>query len=254
MKRPSLSLVFGSVCKGGLILLLAGGCSGSGPSADSRSGQPGGAPDSPIRHMEIGVRTNLVVVADGQARADIVVPEDAVPVVRFAASELRTFIAQATGVELPVVAEPVPGRFAIHLGDGDAAREAGVAVEELPRDGFILRTVGADRLVIAGRDDPEKDPERALPAGIWDNLYERATLFGVYDFLERFVGARFYFAGEIGTVVPQTPRLAIPAVDITDAPDFTGARKVSIYLGEWPGGDGRHTPPLQPHRLSDAVR
>ncbi|MDZ4198940.1 MAG: DUF4838 domain-containing protein, partial [Kiritimatiellia bacterium] len=46
-----------------------------------------------------------------------------------------------------------------------------------------------------------------------------------------------------GTVVPKIARLAIPEVDIVDAPDFTGARKVSIYSGEWPGGtDGTRRP------------
>ena len=47
----------------------------------------------------------------------------------------------------------------------------------------------------------------------------KGTLFGVYDFLERFGGVRFYFPGEIGTVVPSKPDWKIGAIDLMDRPD-----------------------------------
>jgi Domain of unknown function (DUF4838) len=52
------------------------------------------------------------------------------------------------------------------------------------------------------------------------HYYERATLFGVYDFLERFAGVRFYFPGEIGTVIPKHKTLSVPTISIVDAPDY----------------------------------
>jgi len=61
---------------------------------------------------------------------------------------------------------------------------------------------------------------------------EMGTLFGVYDFLERFVGVRFYFAGDMGTVVPKTRNLSVPNMAIAEAPDFV-SRKVSYYGSYW---------------------
>ena len=62
---------------------------------------------------------------------------------------------------------------------------------------------------------------------MWRHFYERATLFGVYDFLERFIGVRFYFPGEIGTVTPKHKTLLVPAINITDAPEYI-ARTYSV--------------------------
>ena len=36
------------------------------------------------------------------------------------------------------------------------------------------------------RFSPIRNPERALQRNAWSQHYERATLFGVYEFLERF--------------------------------------------------------------------
>lgn len=36
---------------------------------------------------------------------------------------------------------------------------------------------------------------------------ERATLFGVYEFLMRYAGVRMYFQGEPGTIIPKTAAL-----------------------------------------------
>ena len=39
----------------------------------------------------------------------------------------------------------------------------------------------------------------------WPWMYdEQGTMYAVYDFLERFAGCRFYFPGELGTILPRT--------------------------------------------------
>ncbi|HOJ39869.1 MAG TPA: DUF4838 domain-containing protein [bacterium] len=66
------------------------------------------------------------------------------------------------------------------------------------------------------------------------------TLWGVYDFLERFVGIRWYYPGRLGTVVPKRETLIIPPVAYQDAPVF---RKRVIYRFHGqppvPGQEGR---------------
>ena len=174
---------------------------------------------------------------------EIVVAPDAPKSVRFAAEEMRALLAQAFGADVPVAEAPTAGRSAIHLGDSPAMRKAGIDVAKLPRDGFRIKVIPAGpgsqsgAAFIAGRDDPGVDAFALAKKGGVSNLhYERGTLFGVYEFLERFAGMRFYFPGELGTVVPKRAALAVPAADITDAPEFT-VRKVSYF---W---DGEQTVP-----------
>jgi hypothetical protein len=87
-------------------------------------------------------------------------------------------------------------------------------------------------IFIAGKDNAEKNPEKALKGGAWAQLYERGTLFGCYDFLERFIGIRFYFPGEIGTVTPKHDKLELPAINITENPDYITRR----YSWLWKAG------------------
>ena len=47
------------------------------------------------------------IVRDAQPRAEIVVSEAAVPVVKLAATELRTYVEKITGARLPIAAAPV---------------------------------------------------------------------------------------------------------------------------------------------------
>ena len=141
---------------------------------------------------------------------DVVASNGACPVVRFAAAELTNFLSRATGRQVPVVGAPRPGRTAILLGDA-----SGMDVASLSRDAFVV-SVCDGRIAIAGRDDPRKDPVQTVVAGR-DGRFERGTLFGVYDFLEREIGCRFYFPGELGECVPK--------FDVKDVGE--GVRKVA---------------------------
>ena len=175
----------------------------------------------------------LTLVENGKANVEIVVMTHA-PLVRFAAEELQQFIGRATGVEVAIVSRRSGTIPAIALGDSLWLRQAaGIDVGRMPRDGFRIKRI-ADVIYIAGRADPYADPKKILGGGAPSN--EMGRLFGVYDFLERFVGARFYFAGDIGTVVPKTDTLRVPGMDIIEAPDFV-SRKVSYYGPHWDGSD-----------------
>ena len=177
--------------------------------------------------------TSLEITPDG---AEIVVAADASATARFAATELNGLLARALGRELPVVAAPSQGKVSIVLGDCALSREAGIDVRGLARDAFTIRT-GENRVFIAGHDSAGSDPAKNLKQGrVFE--HERATLFGVYEFLERFAGVRFYFPGDIGTVVPKRAAIKVPKTDLTRAPAFTVR---NIYLqgdGAVPGDNG----------------
>ena len=155
----------------------------------------------------------------GAGETVVAIGKEAPPVVVFAAEELSRLLGRALGAKepLPVVRGKAPGgKKAIFLGDTEAARAAGVEARKMGRDEYRIRLV-KDGLVIAGYDDETVDP-----AGKWKTVhFERGTLNGVYGFLEKFAGARFYFPGRLGTIIPVQRRLEIPGkTDLMVRPNF----------------------------------
>lgn len=187
--------------------------------------------ESNVRKIKLD-RSKLSTLAEnGKSNFVIVISPQASKVTTFASKELKVFIDRTLGADIPIVNQSPENTQAIIIGDCDLARKAGLDVSKLPADGYYIKTVG-NNIFILGRDDSTVDPDKNMTINGWGNYYERATLFGIYDFLERFAGIRFYFPGDIGTVIPKSKDLKIPSVDIMDKPDFT-TRKVSWESGKW---------------------
>jgi len=187
------------------------------------------------RHeVRIDTLDMLTLVERGKANVEIVAPSQS-SVVKFAAEELQKFLQQATGAKIEIVRARTGTIPVIVVGDNAWARDAaGIDVGKLPRGAFRVKRA-VDVIYIAGRDEPFLDLKRYMERSI--PLFERGTLNGVYDFLERFVGVRFLLPCDEGTVVPKIETLRVPMMDIYEAPDFT-ARRVSYYSGRlW----GKHS-------------
>ncbi|MBQ2629723.1 MAG: DUF4838 domain-containing protein, partial [Kiritimatiellae bacterium] len=140
-----------------------------------------------------------VVLAERGRAADcaIVLPADASPSQMTAADELRDHVEKMTGVRLPVQTVTQPKK-AIFLGTA-------------PLDGFrkVDAALGNDGFRIAAR------PPHLVIAGSGVH----GTLFGVYDFLERYCGCEWLSSRT--TVVPTVDRIALPdGLDETRIPAF----------------------------------
>ena len=192
----------------------------------------------PVAAFEIHTipgREPLELVKNGKSRAVIVIPNEgrkfrqmpgianqkeyadfySLGVNRIAANELQYWIERATGVKFPIICgneSAAKGSPALLVGFGDS--------EGIPPEGFRIETL--------------KNGVRITPANLpvdpdyqHDGLY--AVIYGVYDFLERFVGIRFYYPGEDGTVVPQKAALIIPPVIYTDSPVFSHRLMGGLY-------------------------
>lgn len=183
-------------------------------------GDPAAYPDK--HRCALDPAQNIRLAKEGRANCEIVVGRTPYPVAAFAAQELQTFLGSVIGEEPPVVAVRSGAVPAIYVGSSEWAGAWCRDLWSLPRDAFVIRTVG-DVVFIGGRDDLRIDPMRDQSGN-----YERATLFGVYEFLERFAGVRFYFPGEMGTVVPANPDLSLPGIVLYEEPDFDQRR---IYAG-----------------------
>ena len=101
------------------------------------------------------------IVEHGKARAVVVTADEPTPTARYAAEELVRHIALATGVSLRTVSESEAGaaedvHSRVYVGDTETGRTFGLDPERLPREAFVLRSVGND-LFIAGRES-DGDP------------------------------------------------------------------------------------------------
>lgn len=152
------------------------------------------------------------LVQDGQARAVIVTADAPTKTASYAAQELATHVEKATGVALTIVAESdrpadVPTR--VFIGQTETALLNGIDAERLPRETYVLRSVGNDLFIVGHEDDGDPLDENNPNAG---------TLFGVYELLERSIRVRWLWPGDLGTFVPKTDTIEIPSIHDMAAP------------------------------------
>ena len=107
---------------------------------------------------------------------NIVVAADAIPSEKYAAEEFQKFLDQATGRKLPIVHQTKQPVRHIFIGSGPAMRASSVGFATTDMGPEDLRiVVGDNNIVIAGGAT-------------------RGTLYGVYTFLEDYLGVRFLTA------------------------------------------------------------
>ncbi len=146
----------------------------------------------------------VAIVQQGRPRAVVVLPADAGDQAERAARQLVEYLHESTGAELPVLNEPASaeaGGVTIHVGQDEYVEKLGLALDRLDGDGFVIRGVDEQNVVVAG----------PTPHG---------TEFGVYDFLERYVGVRWLLPGPDGDDVPQQATVEVPLEEIREEPAF----------------------------------
>ncbi len=125
---------------------------------------------------------------------DIVVAEDAIASEKFAAEELQKHIELATGTKLPITggSERADRHFFVGPGKSMEASPAGFSVDGLGPEDLRIVVRGSEVAIAGGRP--------------------RGTLYGVYTFLEDYLGVRFLTADH--TYVPRVkPDQVVPALD-----------------------------------------
>lgn len=187
-----------SVCLG--LGLFWSWCFAGGPKSDELRDL------NPVRFKSRPAHETIVLVETGKAKGSIAVMGPRSVQLNQAVSLLQTCIEEATGAKLPIVDGKIQAP-AIVIGDGPLAKQHGLVGKDMPPEGFAIKTMPGHVLIV-GRDG-------AIAPGQSDG-----TAWGVYEFLERFVGMRWYFPGELGRSVPRTPTLRVPPVWLEDAPVF----------------------------------
>ena len=188
----------------------------------------------------VSAADRFILVAEGQAKSQIVTGVKAPETVLFAAKEFQSFVKKMSGAELPIVTQAVPGTPSILLGPAAREKLPAADLKEIKRDGYII-TVNKDELCIVGIDDAgaQTDIEALLKKGethdvmVWS--FQRGTLYGVYRLLEG-LGMRWFMPGEFGERTPSLKTLAFSGT-IKENPHFI-TRTVG-YWSFWIGNNFR---------------
>ena len=144
------------------------------------------------------------IVKDGQSTYTIIIPEEPTECEQYASEELQSFIAQSTGVWLPVKGENLIAYSAesniISLGQTQILSELfpDLDYSSLNGDGFYIKNAD-ESLFITGAID-------------------RGTLYGVYELLEINLGIKFLASDY--TYVPEAAEMKLYDYDIKEVPDF----------------------------------
>ncbi len=157
----------------------------------------------------------LTVVTPPDRSIDLSTPLAEQDQLTHAAVTLVDHIEAATGARLPVIAAedlpPGEPRELLHLGwvGPGAADGTAEALDGLDPDGYVVSAGPRGMITICGATD-------------W------GTRFGVYEFLERFVGVRWVLPGADGTHVPQADTLTVPSTLLRHEPSLRS--RVLPYL------------------------
>ncbi len=149
----------------------------------------------------------LALVENGIPKVVIVVSPESPKPVRDAAAFLARTLGKSFGTAPQLVAD-AQGRPAIHIGQTDYVRQHPADTIGLDEEGFLLEGRPGGQFIIAG-------------GGPW------GTEYGVYEFLERYLGVRWLMPGRAGEVIPSHTTLSIPTEPVRQSPVYNLARTFS---------------------------
>lgn len=158
--------------------------------------RPGMAADKGVKCLRI--------VEKGKSHASIVIPNTASEQLRNAARLLSKYIQQSTGARVPIGihgASFEKSRVAIHVGMTPYVERLNLPVNEIDEDGFFITFPDEQNIIICGPSD-------------W------GAEFGVYEFLESYVGVRWLLPGPDGEHVPEGVTLDVPVKELRQEPAF----------------------------------
>jgi hypothetical protein len=152
------------------------------------------------------------IVKNHQPFADIVIPNNASVQIKNAAKILQQYIQQSTNALLPITSNSQRSTT-IEIGNTSFVKSSLINISGLDEDGFIVNQTDGYHIAIVGGGD-------------W------GTEYGVYWFLEKYIGVHWLMPSDIGTDIPSRASIVIPGIEFTDSPVYL-SRQISPYYVEW---------------------
>jgi len=156
----------------------------------------------------------MIIARNGEAKAVIVVADDATEAERHAAAELADFLRQITGAAFEISGPPAAGKPRLLVGPGAAkSAAADFSTDGLGADGIVIRTVGGDLILAGGRP--------------------RGTLYAVYTFLEDSLGCRWW--SSTASTIPKKPTLDVGELNVRYVPalEYRESFWFDAFDGDW---------------------
>jgi hypothetical protein len=158
---------------------------------------------------------SIRIVENGNPKANIVIAPDASAQVRSAARTLQLYIRKSTKAKIAIVpsnSNPTDdGQIRIWVGPSTPSRILQPILQKMDGDGFIISFPSKKDIFVIGPTD-------------W------GTEFGIYEFLEKYIGIRWLMPGPDGEYVPVNNTIDIPAQEIKEEPAFF-SRELSGFGG-----------------------
>jgi len=158
--------------------------------------------------------TGMTVFDNGRAGVSIVLPVAATDAEKDAAGELKRFLDRASGASFRIVTED------------QADTGLFVGRTKLARDWRLPPTPPTPQQDEGFTIEVRSDKKQAVIVGTID----MATKFAVYNFLDRFVGVRWFLPGRLFEVVPKHERLTLVDCRMEELPVLSG-RKMGSAIG-----------------------
>jgi hypothetical protein len=128
-----------------------------------------------------------------------------------AAEELKNYIRKVSGAEIKVLNRVPDGNY-ISLGYNKLARQAGLKLDNVKADGYTI-AVKNGNIYIFGHDT--EDGTTSTKCG-----FSKGTLFGVYTFIEKYLGVRWFMPGNAGEYYVPKSNIVVKNGILTENPSF----------------------------------
>ncbi|MEW6359861.1 MAG: DUF4838 domain-containing protein [Planctomycetota bacterium] len=143
----------------------------------------------------------IAIVENHRPCAVIVLPNEASDLLKTAAQEMRDLVKEASDAEMEIKPARPEGMVAIHVGHSPYVDGLKIDLGKLDDDGYVIQFPDPGNIVILGPTD-------------------HGTLFGVYEFLERYVGVRWLMPGPDGVDAPKQATIKVPTEPVRGEPAF----------------------------------
>lgn len=141
----------------------------------------------------------IKLVKNRKPNGRIIVPANPLEVESKAALVLQSYIKQISGADIQIVSDKEnPAGNEVLIGKVSRPEMKDISLEELGKDGFIIRNIG-NNLIIAGGTN-------------------KGVLYGAYTLLEKYLGCRKYSSSV--SYVPESKSITLKAIDDTQIPTF----------------------------------
>jgi hypothetical protein len=144
----------------------------------------------------------LSIVSNDTANATIVIAKTAPNYIRAAAIDLQEHINLSSGITLPIVTDDKTSRIPNHhvkLAIGESLlTEDYISKKDLQFEEFAIRTILSSQTIMMIANDGPENP---------------ATHWAVCEFLERVIGAKWLWPGDLGTFVINKTNITSPPIN-----------------------------------------